>query len=104
MVEAPPGTAILKLYEGLRKAESSLAIQLRLGTNGLDAFLSRPESPFCFPHSAAAAEDDKRQNMSSSFALGMPQHDTSSGISRDIFLIIHSCLGLLMNYKKPPNG
>jgi hypothetical protein len=39
VVEAPPGTDVLKLHEGLRKAESSLAIQLRMGTNGLDAFL-----------------------------------------------------------------
>ncbi len=35
----PPGTNVLKLHEGLVKAESSLAIQLRTGTNGLDAFL-----------------------------------------------------------------
>ncbi len=33
----PSGTDVLKLHEGLR-AESSLAIQLRTGTNGLDVF------------------------------------------------------------------
>jgi hypothetical protein len=39
LVETPPGTDVQKLHEGLRKEESSLAIQLRTGTNGLDAFL-----------------------------------------------------------------
>jgi hypothetical protein len=39
LVEAPPGIDVLKLHEGLRKAENSLAIQLRMGINGLDAFL-----------------------------------------------------------------
>jgi hypothetical protein len=52
LVEAPPGTDVLKLHEGLRKAESSLAIQLRTGINGLDAFLyqarvSSVASPLC---------------------------------------------------------
>ncbi len=45
VVEAPPGTDVLKLHEGLRKAESSLAIQLRTGTNGLDAFLFQARVP-----------------------------------------------------------
>jgi hypothetical protein len=45
LVEAPPGTDVLKLHEGLRKAESSLAIQLRTGTNGLDAFLFQARVP-----------------------------------------------------------
>jgi hypothetical protein len=35
----------LKLHEGLRKAESSLAIQLRTGINGLDAFLFQARVP-----------------------------------------------------------
>jgi hypothetical protein len=39
LVEAFLGTNVPKLHEGLRKAESLLAIQLRTGTNGLDAFL-----------------------------------------------------------------
>ncbi len=39
LVEASLGTNVLKLHEGLRKAESSLAIQLRTGINGLDAFI-----------------------------------------------------------------
>jgi hypothetical protein len=39
LVEASPGTDVMKLHEELRKAESLLAIQLRTGTNGLDAFL-----------------------------------------------------------------
>jgi hypothetical protein len=45
LVEAPPGTDVLKLHEGLRKAESSLAIQLRTGVNGLDAFLFQARVP-----------------------------------------------------------
>jgi hypothetical protein len=40
-----PGTDVLKLYEGLRKAESSLAIQLRTGTSGLDTFLFQARVP-----------------------------------------------------------
>jgi hypothetical protein len=52
LVAAPPGADVLKLHEGLRKAESSLAIQLRTGTNGLDAFLFQARvcsvpSPLC---------------------------------------------------------
>ncbi len=52
LVEAPPGTDVLKLHEGLRKAESSLAIQLRTGVNGLDSFLFQARvhsvpSPYC---------------------------------------------------------
>jgi hypothetical protein len=52
LVEAPPGTDVLKLHEGLRKAESWLAIQLKTGTNGLDAFLFQARvlsvpSPLC---------------------------------------------------------
>jgi hypothetical protein len=35
----PLGTDVLKLHEGLRKAEILLAIQLRKGINSLDAFL-----------------------------------------------------------------
>jgi hypothetical protein len=38
-------TDVLKLHEGLKKAESSLAIQLRTGTNGLDAFLFQARVP-----------------------------------------------------------
>jgi hypothetical protein len=45
LVEAPPGTDVLKHYEGLRKAESSLAIQLRAGPNGLDAILFQARVP-----------------------------------------------------------
>jgi hypothetical protein len=45
LVEAPPGTDVLKLHEGLRKAESSLAIQLRTGINGLGAFLFQARVP-----------------------------------------------------------
>ncbi len=39
LVEAPPGTNVLKLHEGLKKAGRSLAIQLRTAKNALDAFL-----------------------------------------------------------------
>ncbi len=45
LVEAPPGTDVLKLPEGLQKAESSLAIQLRTGVKGLDAFLFQARVP-----------------------------------------------------------
>jgi hypothetical protein len=45
LVEAPLGTDVLKLHEGLRKAQISLAIQLRMGTNGLDAFLFQARVP-----------------------------------------------------------
>jgi hypothetical protein len=45
LVEASPGTNVLKLHEGLRKAESLLAIQLRTGVNGLDAFLFQVRVP-----------------------------------------------------------
>ncbi len=41
----PPGINVMKLHEGLRKAESSLAIQLRTGVNGLDAFLFQARVP-----------------------------------------------------------
>jgi hypothetical protein len=45
LVEAPPGTDVLKLHEGLKKAESSLAIQRRTGINGLDAFFFQAKVP-----------------------------------------------------------
>jgi hypothetical protein len=45
LVEAPPGTDVLKLHEGLWKAESLLAIQLRKGVNGLDDFLFQARVP-----------------------------------------------------------
>jgi hypothetical protein len=45
LVEAPPGTDVLKLHGGLRKAESLLAIQLRIGTNCLDAYLYQARVP-----------------------------------------------------------
>jgi hypothetical protein len=49
----------LKLHEELRKAESLLAFQLRMGINGLDDFFSlKPGSPLCLHPSAAAAEDN----------------------------------------------
>jgi hypothetical protein len=52
LVEAPPGTNVLKLHDRLRKAESMLAIQLRMVANGLDDFLFQTRvpsmaSPFC---------------------------------------------------------
>jgi hypothetical protein len=45
LVEALLGTDVWQLHEGLRKAESLLAIQLRTGTNGLDAFLFQARVP-----------------------------------------------------------
>jgi hypothetical protein len=41
----PLGTDVLQLHEGLRKAESSLDIQLRMGVDGLDAFLYQARVP-----------------------------------------------------------
>jgi hypothetical protein len=77
LVEAPPGTDVLKLHEGLRKAESSLAIQLRTGTNGLDAFLFQARVPSVPSPSAAVAEAGKRQDTSSSSALSTLGHNMS---------------------------
>jgi hypothetical protein len=45
LVEAPLETDVLKLHEGLRKAESLLAIQLRTEINGLDAYLFHTRVP-----------------------------------------------------------
>ncbi len=45
LVQAPPGTDMIKLHEGLRKAESSFAIQLRMWRNGLDIFLFQARVP-----------------------------------------------------------
>jgi hypothetical protein len=45
LVEAPPGTDVSKLHEGLKKAEILLAMKLRTGTNGLDAFGRRWKKP-----------------------------------------------------------
>ncbi len=42
----PTLSYLLKLHEGVRKAESSLAIQLRTGTNCLDAFLFKDRVTF----------------------------------------------------------
>jgi hypothetical protein len=74
LVEAPPGTDVLKLHEGLRKAESSLAIQLRRGQTARMLFSSRPKSPPCLPPSAVVYEDSKRQSTSLSSALGTQEH------------------------------
>jgi hypothetical protein len=48
-VEAFPENDKLKHHERLRKAESLLAIQLGLGTNGQDIFSSTPGSLCVFP-------------------------------------------------------
>jgi hypothetical protein len=45
LVEALPRTDVLKFHEELRKAESSLAIKLRTGTNILDAILFQARVP-----------------------------------------------------------
>jgi hypothetical protein len=55
LVKAPPKTNVLKLQEGLRKAESSPVIQLRTGINGLDAFLFQARVPSVSSLSVAAA-------------------------------------------------
>jgi hypothetical protein len=61
-------------YTLQKKAESSLAIQLRTGINGLDAFLFQAKVPSV---SAAAAKDDKQQNTSSSSTPRTLVHDMS---------------------------
>jgi hypothetical protein len=45
LVEAPLGTNVLKLHEELRKAESLLAIQLRMRINSLNVFLFQARVP-----------------------------------------------------------
>ncbi len=45
LVEATLGTDVWKLQEGLWKAESLLAFQLRTGTYGLDSFLFQARVP-----------------------------------------------------------
>jgi hypothetical protein len=54
---------------------ASLAIQLRTGIMAWVIFSFRPESPLCFPLFAAAAEDNKQRNTSSSVALGTELRD-----------------------------
>ncbi len=44
-IEAPPGTDVLVLHQHLRKPESSLAVQLRTGKNGFNAFLYQARVP-----------------------------------------------------------
>jgi CRISPR/Cas system-associated protein Cas5 (RAMP superfamily) len=58
---------VLKYHEGLRKAESLLAIKLRMGTNGLDAFLFQAKSPLCLPPSATVIENGMLQRASLSY-------------------------------------
>jgi hypothetical protein len=77
MVEAPPETNVLKLLEGLWKAESLLVIQLRTGINGLDAFLFQARVLTVSSPSAAVAEDNKERSTSLSSALSAWGHDTS---------------------------
>jgi hypothetical protein len=48
LVDAPTGTDVLKLHEELMKVENSLDIQLRIGTNCLDAFLFYARVPSVF--------------------------------------------------------
>jgi hypothetical protein len=44
-IEAPPGTEVLALHQLLRKPESALALQLRTGKNGFNAFLYQARVP-----------------------------------------------------------
>ena len=44
-VRRPPDPSILKLHQGLRKAESSMLIQLRTGRTGLRHFLNKARVP-----------------------------------------------------------
>ncbi len=80
LVEAPPGKDLLKLQEGLRKAESSLAIQLRMGTNGLDAILFQARvpsvpSPLC--------SYGKGQQMAKHVLILCPKHTRAQHELRD---------------------
>ena len=45
LVDNPPTKQVLKLHEGLRKAESSLLIQVRTGKIGLNKFLYSRQVP-----------------------------------------------------------
>jgi hypothetical protein len=60
--------------------EGLLAIQLRMGTNGLDAFFFQARFLLCLHPSTAVAEDNKRQNTSLSSA---PWHAAARQELRD---------------------
>ncbi len=45
-IEAPPSTDVLALHQLLRKPETALAVQLRAGKNGFNAFLYQAHVPF----------------------------------------------------------
>jgi hypothetical protein len=59
LVKAPLMRDVLKLHEGLKKAESLLAIQLRTGTNGPDAFLFQARVPVVPSPLCSCGKDDK---------------------------------------------
>jgi hypothetical protein len=44
-VEAPPSTDVLALHQHLQKPETTLAVQLRTGKNGFNAFLYQAHVP-----------------------------------------------------------
>ena len=44
-IEAPPSTDVLALHQLLRKPETALAVQLRTGKNGFNAFLYQARVP-----------------------------------------------------------
>jgi hypothetical protein len=45
LIEAPPATNVLELYERLKTLESSLDIKLKMGINGLNPFLFQARVP-----------------------------------------------------------
>jgi hypothetical protein len=80
LVEALPGTDVLKLHEGLRKAESSLAIQLRTGINGLDTLLFQARVPSV---SSPLCSCGRGQQTAKYVLIFCPQHSGTQHESRD---------------------
>ncbi len=104
LVEAPPGTDVLKLHEGLRTAESSLAIQLRTGTNGLDAFLFQARVPSV--PSPLCSCGRGRQTAKHVLIFG-PKYEGARHELRDEqghLPDFSKLLGLQRDYEKPPDG
>ncbi len=77
LAEASLEIDILKLHEGLRKAESSLAIQLRMGTNGLDAYLFHARVPSESSPLCSCGRERQTAKHVITFALGTLQHGIS---------------------------
>jgi hypothetical protein len=103
LVEASMGTDVLKLHEGLKKAVSLLAIQLRTGTNSLDAFLLQACVPSVPSSLCSCGKGQHTARVSSSSAPGTLVHNRSCETSWGICLTFQGFLGLLMDLEKPPD-